>query len=44
MQSKFSHAGNRTDKASTCIIVVVVVLLFYTHGKHLRSCQEGQLS
>ena len=23
---------------------VVVVLLFYVHGKHLRSCQEGQLT
>ena len=22
---------------------VVVVLLFYVHGKHLRSCQDGQL-
>ena len=26
----------------TCIIVVVV-LLFYVHGKHLRSCRDGQL-
>ena len=24
-------------------VVVVVVLLFYVHGKHLRSCQDGQL-
>ena len=23
--------------------VVVVVLLFYVHGKHLRSCRDGQL-
>ena len=23
--------------------VVVVVLLFYVHGKHLRSCWDGQL-
>ena len=22
---------------------VVVVLLFYVHGKHLRSCRDGQL-
>ena len=22
----------------------VVVLLFYVHGKHLRSCQDGQLT
>ena len=24
--------------------VVVVVLLFYVQGKHLRSCQDGQLT
>ena len=24
--------------------VVVVVLLFYVHGKHLRSCGDGQLT
>ena len=23
---------------------VVVVLLFYVHGKHLRSCGDGQLT
>ena len=27
-----------------CNDVVVVVLLFYVHGKHLRSCQDGQLT
>ena len=26
------------------IVVVVVVLLFYVHGKHLRSCRDGQLT
>ena len=25
-------------------VSVVVVLLFYVHGKHLRSCQDGQLT
>ena len=25
------------------VVVVVVALLFYVHGKHLRSCQDGQL-
>ena len=25
-------------------IVVVVVLLFYVHSKHLRSCRDGQLT
>ena len=24
--------------------VVVVMLLFYVHGKHLRSCRDGQLT
>ena len=23
--------------------IVVVVLLFYVHGNHLRSCRDGQL-
>ena len=28
-----------------CIsVVVVVVLLFYVHSKHLRSCRDGQLT
>ena len=26
------------------LMVVVVVLLFYVHGKHLRSCRDGQLT
>ena len=26
------------------IVVVVVDLLFYVHGKHLRSCRDGQLT
>ena len=25
-------------------IVVVIALLFYVHGKHLRSCRDGQLT
>ena len=33
---------------SECIglsrVVVVVDLLFYVHGKHLRSCRDGQLT
>ena len=27
-----------------CVVVVVVALLFYVHGKHLRSCRDGQLT
>ena len=26
------------------VVVVFVVLLFYVHGKHLRSCRDGQLT
>ena len=25
-------------------VVVVVALLFYVHGKHLRTCRDGQLT
>ena len=26
------------------VVVVVVAMLFYVHGKHLRSCRDGQLT
>ena len=26
------------------VYLVVVALLFYVHGKHLRSCPDGQLT
>ena len=29
---------------SQVVVVVVVALLFYVHGKHLRSCRDGQLT
>ena len=38
VQRKFQAAIGVYDN------VVVVVLLFYVHGKHLRSCREGQLT
>ena len=32
-------------KTVSCVYdVVVVVLLFYVHGKHLRTCRDGQLT
>ena len=31
-------------KSCYSIVVVVVALLFYVHGKHLRSCRDGQLA
>ena len=30
--------------ASHRVVVVVVALLFYVHGKRLRSCRDGQLT
>ena len=46
------HSGNYSDPKLhfsgvfllTPAIVVVVALLFYVHGKHLRSCRDGQLT
>ena len=32
------------SKTVEAIVVVVVALLFYVHGKHLRSCRDGQLT
>ena len=26
------------------LVVVVLALLLYVHGKHLRSCRDGQLT
>ena len=31
-------------KLMTSLVVVVVALLFYVHGKYLRSCRGGQLT
>ena len=36
--------ANSMDVTSKGSVVVVVVLLFYVHGKHLRSCWDGQLT
>ena len=35
------HKTGRDIKRYMC---VVVALLFYVHGKHLRSCRDGQLT
>ena len=32
------------DRSKVVTLAVVVVLLFYVHGKHLRSCRDGQLT
>ena len=42
-----STSGNRPRGYKTFFMLnsfVVVVLLFYVHGKHLRSCRDGQLT
>ena len=31
-------------QGTVVVVVVVVALLFYVHGKHLRSCRDGQLT
>ena len=39
------HAWRKSvAKFSNNAAVVVVVLLFYVHGKHLRSCRDGRLT
>ena len=37
-----SYGADMNDQPLT--VVVVVALLFYVHGKHLRSCRDGQLT
>ena len=36
--------GDISGTQYTYIFFVVVALLFYVHGKHLRSCRDGQLT
>ena len=38
---KTIYSNCNTDFLS---VIDVVVLLFYIHGKHLRSCRDGQLT
>ena len=33
-----------TALLESAVVAVVVALLFYVHGKHLRSCRDGQLT
>ena len=39
-----TNPGPLALESDALLTVVVVVLLFYIHGKHLRSCQDGQLT
>ena len=36
------HLNDIQLKMKTCPLEYFVVLLFYVHGKHLRSCRDGQ--
>ena len=39
-----SIAGQSNTRLNEIYEVVVIVLLFYVHSKHLWSCQDGQLT
>ena len=41
---KSQYNPGKTKQQHKPIVVVVVALLFYVHGKHLRSCRDGQLT
>ena len=44
MTKFLTHLSKVQIKKMESVVVVVVVLLFYVHGKHLRSCRDGQLT
>ena len=41
---KFNDAYPVCPDSLPVFVVVVVALLFYVHSKHVRSCQDGQLT
>ena len=38
------YVTHRDDLFYITLIFFVVALVFYVHGKHLRSCRDGQLT
>ena len=38
------YSNGLNHMTNMAAFVVVVALLFYVHGKHLRSCRDGQLT
>ena len=40
----FEYCKTFRQRNVITFFVVVVALLFYVHGKHLRSCRDGQLT
>ena len=41
---KKRYEAERAKEYREALLIVVVYLLFYVHGKHLRSCRDGQLT
>ena len=44
MSAGFNTYKQYKSEQSRKTVVVDDVLLFYVHGKHLRSCRDGQLT
>ena len=44
LMTGFHFVWNRQHSKVHKVIVAFVALLFYVHGKHLRSCRDGQLT
>ena len=44
IQDDFQHDFARMTDEADSSFGWLVVLLFYVHGKHLRSCRDGQLT
>ena len=44
VQNSSQYKFNNLYLSCICWIGWLVVLLFYVHGKHLRSCRDGQLT
>ena len=42
--AEFSKLVSENKLEKDVVVVVVVALLFYVHGKHLTSCRDGQLT
>ena len=43
-QKKRERKRKKERENKIFVVVVVVALLFYVHGKHLRSSRDGQLT
>ena len=41
---KYTCIAMARNHMETVTFLIAVALLFYVHGKHLRSCRDGQLT